>query len=124
VRKRKVTYPRPKTDTKRAPAPGVAGDPPARPTMATIDMRARIGRSGFAVGDHVRIIGQGLLSGERAVVEALSGGAILAAFVRTESGRTRRVRTIDLEPVADPGPPQQAQGSPSDQAGRQGPNKT
>ena len=124
MRKRKVTYPRPKTDTKRAPAPGVAGDLPTRPNMATIDMRARIGRSGFAVGDRVRIIGQGLLSGERAVVETLSGGAIPAAFVRTESGRTRRVRTIDLEPVADPAPPQQGQGSPSDPTGRQGPDKS
>ena len=123
MRKRKVTYPRPKTDTKRAPAPGVAGDPPLRPTMATIDMQARIGRSGFAVGDHVRIIGQGLLSGERAVVEALSGGAIPAAFVRTESGRTRRVRTIDLEPAVDPGSKRQDQGSPTDPPGTQGPNE-
>jgi hypothetical protein len=101
VRKRKVTYPVPKTATRRAPAPGVAGDQQARPQMATINMNARIGRSGFAVGDRVRIIGQGLLAGESAVVEALSGGVIPAALVRTESGKTRRIRTIDLEPAGD-----------------------
>ena len=31
----------------------------------------------------------------------MPGGLIPSALVRTEAGRTRRVRTIDLEPVAD-----------------------
>jgi hypothetical protein len=34
------------------------------------------------------------------VIERLTSGAIPSAVVRTEAGRTRQVRTIDLEPVA------------------------
>ena len=41
----------------------------------------------------------GLFEGEIAVVESLAGGLIPAALVRTEAGRARRARTIDLEPV-------------------------
>jgi hypothetical protein len=47
----------------------------------------------------VRIVGTGLYSGEAAVIETLVRGVIPAAQVRTEAGRTRRVRTIDLEPI-------------------------
>ena len=36
------------------------------------------------------------------VVERLVPGVIPAAMVRTESGKTRRVRTIDLSPLANP----------------------
>jgi len=53
------------------------------------------------VGDTVRIVGSGLYSGELATIDRLSvGGVIPTAVVRTEAGRTRQVRTIDLEPVA------------------------
>ena len=47
----------------------------------------------------VSIQGTGLYVGEVAVVESIAGGVIPAANVRTESGRTRRVRTIDLVPA-------------------------
>jgi len=47
----------------------------------------------------VRIAGAGLYSGEVATIERLTTGAIPSAVVRTEAGRTRQVRTIDLEPV-------------------------
>ena len=54
----------------------------------------------MSVGDRVRISGGGLYAGEVAVIEKLTSGVIPAALVRTEAGRTRQVRTIDLEPVA------------------------
>jgi hypothetical protein len=100
VRKRKVTYPVAKTATKRAPAPGAGPEPLyVRPTVASIDLSAAGGRGGLSVGDRVRIIGSGLYAGEPAVIERFAGGVIPAAHVRTESGRTRQVRTIDLEPI-------------------------
>ena len=98
MRKRKVNYPVAKTATKRAPAPGSDASF-VRPNLATIDPTARTGRSGLAVGDRVRIQAAGLYAGDIAIVESLGGGAIPAALVRTEAGRTRRVRTIDLVPV-------------------------
>ena len=67
--------------------------------MATIDLTAGSGRAGLAVGDRVRIAGGGLYSGEAAVIERLVAGVIPAALVRTEAGRSRQVRTIDLEPI-------------------------
>ncbi|HVM29435.1 MAG TPA: hypothetical protein VM305_01505 [Candidatus Limnocylindrales bacterium] len=70
-----------------------------RPNLATINMDAGKGRAGFAVGDRVRIGASGLYSGEMAVIEKLSSGVIPSALVRAESGGTRQVRTIDLEPV-------------------------
>jgi hypothetical protein len=70
-----------------------------------IDLKAGAGREGIKIGSKVRIIGTGLYSGEAAVVESLPGGVIPSALVRTEAGRTRRVRTIDLEPITDEGPP-------------------
>jgi hypothetical protein len=48
----------------------------------------------------VRIAGTGLYAGEAAVIERMSGGVIPTALVRTEAGRTRQVRTIDLEPIS------------------------
>jgi len=95
-----VTYPVAKTATKRAPAAGAGPEPVySRPTVASIDLTAAGGRGGLSVGDRVRIIGSGLYSGEPAVIERFAGGVIPAAHVRTESGRTRQVRTIDLEPI-------------------------
>ena len=68
--------------------------------VATIDLTAGKGRAGLAVGGRVRIAGTGLYSGEIAVIEKLVTGVIPQAVVRTEAGKTRQVRTIDLEPVA------------------------
>jgi len=64
---------------------------------------AGAGREGLQVGDTVQIIGTGLYSGELAVIEKLGGSVVPAATVRTEAGRSRQVRTIDLEPVAAEG---------------------
>jgi hypothetical protein len=69
------------------------------PTVAVINRQASTGRAGIEVGMRVTILGTGLYSGETAVVESIAGGVIPAANVRTEAGRTRRVRTIDLAPV-------------------------
>jgi hypothetical protein len=101
VRKRKVNYPPAKTANRPAPATGLPTDPPyVRPTVATIDLTAGKGRAGLTVGGRVRISGTGLYSGEIAVIEKLvTGGVIPSAVVRTEAGKSRQVRTIDLEPV-------------------------
>ncbi len=113
MRKRKVTYPPPKTANRPAPASGLPTDTPyVRPTVATIDLNAGKGRAGLTVGGRVRIAGTGLYAGEIAVIEKLVTGVIPQAVVRTEAGKTRQVRTIDLEPVA---PGTQASG-PSAQA--------
>jgi hypothetical protein len=60
---------------------------------------ASAGRQGITTGTRVRIVGAGLYSGENAVVETAPGGVIPSVLVRTEAGRTRRVRTIDLERI-------------------------
>lgn len=99
-RKRKVSYPPPRTATRQAPPPGVAGDPAyIRPTVVSINLDAASGRSDLKIGDRVRINGGGLYSGEAATIEKFAGGVIPAAVVRTEAGKTRQVRTIDLEPI-------------------------
>jgi len=67
--------------------------------VASINLSASAGRAGLKVGDRVRITGQGLYAGDIATIERLTSGAIPSAVVRTEAGRTRQVRTIDLEPV-------------------------
>jgi hypothetical protein len=66
--------------------------------VATINMGAMTGRADIAQGNRVQI-GSGLYAGEFAIVESVIGGVIPAAVVRTESGATRRVRTIDLAPA-------------------------
>ncbi len=100
-RKRKVTYPPPRTATRQAPPPGIVGGDPGyyRPTVVSIDVNAASGRSDLSVGDRVRINGGGLYSGEAATIERFAGGVIPAAVVRTDAGKTRQVRTIDLEPI-------------------------
>ncbi len=70
-----------------------------RTTVASINLSASKGREGLAIGDRVRIVGSGLYSGEAAVIEKLPASVIPTALVRTEAGRTRQVRTIDLEPI-------------------------
>jgi hypothetical protein len=96
TRKRRQYYP---------PARGSRGPAPAHvpqvtpPTVAVINRQAGTGRPGIKVGLRVTILGEGLYAGETAVVESITGGVIPAAMVRTEAGRTRRVRTVDLVPA-------------------------
>ena len=102
--KRKVNYPPARTAT-RQPRP--AGDPATtRRGPVTIETDAAKGRAGLKVGDRVRIIGTGMYTGEIAVIEKISNGVISSATVRTEAGRTRQARTVDLQPVGahDSGP--------------------
>lgn len=112
-RKRRTVYPPPRNAVRppRPGEPGGPGGPPigepyVRPTVASINLSASTGRAGLKVGDRVRINGTGLYSGETATIEKLTTGAIPSAVVRTEAGRTRQVRTIDLEPLSAPPPPQ------------------
>lgn len=99
ARKRKVSYPAPRTATRPQPAFGGSETTHVRPTVVSIDLAARTGQSGLSIGDRVRILGTGLYAGETAAIEGFAGGAVPAALVRTEAGRARRVRTIDLEPI-------------------------
>ena len=96
MRRRKVTYPPPKTATSGGSANPVI-DPRAAAAASrtvTINLQAMTGKA-VAVGTRVQIT-TGLYAGETAIVESLVNGVIPAAVVRTEAGRTRRVRTIDL----------------------------
>lgn len=99
TRKRKVFIPPKRTPPRVQPG----GDGTGRPAALTINLSALEGRAGLAVGDRVRILGSGLYAGETAVIERLAGGVVPSAGVRTEAGRTRTVRTIDLEPVGPNG---------------------
>lgn len=94
TRKRKVFIP-PK---KAPPRPGAGVGAP--PVGVSINTAALDGRQGLAIGDRVRIQGTGLYAGETAVIEKMAGGVVPAAVVRTEAGRSRTVRTVDLEPVS------------------------
>jgi hypothetical protein len=105
VPKRKVTYPPAKTANRPPPPTGLPDEAPyVRPTVAIIDVNAGKGRAGLSVGARVRITGSGLYSGEFAVIERMANGVIPSAVVRTEAGKTRQVRTIDLEPAPPAGP--------------------
>ncbi len=101
MRRRKVTYPQAKTATtggaKQTAADARAAAAAAR--VATINLSAMTGRTDVRQGSRVQI-STGLYAGEFAIVELVVGGVIPAALVRTEAGRTRRVRTVDLVPVA------------------------
>ncbi|MEA2549654.1 MAG: hypothetical protein QOE42_2252 [Chloroflexota bacterium] len=91
------------------------GEPYVRPTVASINLSASTGRAGLKIGDRVRINGTGLYTGEFATIEKLTTGAIPSAVVRTEAGRTRQVRTIDLEPAAATPPASAAPSAPAEQ---------
>lgn len=99
TRKRRPNYPPPRSS--KGPAPAYV-PPVTPPTVAVINSKAGAGRPGIEVGLRVTILGTGLYAGETAVVESVTGGVIPAATVRTEAGRTRRVRTIDLVPAPAP----------------------
>jgi len=95
ARKRKVAWtPRPS----RGPAPATAR-PATPPTVAIIDTKAGRGRADVLAGSRVLVSGTGPFAGETGVVERVIGGVIPAALVRTESGRSGRVRLVDCEPV-------------------------
>ena len=96
-RKRKVFYPTSRSSKAPAPAGGPAGYAPT--TVVSINLEAGVGRKDVVVGSRVTILGTGPYAGETAVVERLITSGIPAAVVRTEAGATRRVRTIDLQPV-------------------------
>ena len=72
--------------------------------VANINLQAMTGRADIAQGSRVQIA-SGLYAGEYAIVESVVGGVIPAAVVRTESGGSRRVRTIDLVPAPLDGTP-------------------
>jgi hypothetical protein len=96
ARKQRTYFPK----RNKGPAPA---DRPVitSPSLATINTAAGLGRPGLEPGSRVTILGNGLYAGELAVVERLVEGVIPAALVRTDAGRTRQVRTIDLEPITD-----------------------
>jgi len=97
ARRRKQTFPPPRNAPPPPPRPGAGPEPYVRPTVATMNAEAARGQKDLAVGARVRIIGTGLYAGEEAVIESLAGGVIPSAFVRTDDGRSRRVRAIDVE---------------------------
>jgi hypothetical protein len=99
TRKRRTNYPPPRSS--KGPAPAYV-PPVTPPTVAVINRQAGAGRPGIEVGLRVTILGTGLYAGETAIVESITSGVIPAATVRTEAGRTRRVRTIDLVPAPAP----------------------
>jgi len=101
MKRRKITYPVARTHTKGAPRAGAGPEVViVRPNLVSIDLLAGVGRQNLKVGGRVRIAGGGLYAGEEATIERLVAGVIPAATVRTDGGGTRRVRTIDLEPIA------------------------
>ena len=107
TRKKKVTYPPPKTASSGASAAAAAADARAAAAAArtvTINLQAMTGRAEIKPGVRVRIA-SGLYEGEIAVVESIAGGVIPAATVRTEAGRVRRARTVDLIPEPAPKEP-------------------
>ncbi len=100
MKKRRVNYPKARTANAPVRGAGLRGDSSSgRSTVATINQAALAGRDDLAIGDRVRIGGDGLYAGDVAIVDSLVGGLIPAAKVRTEDGRTRRVRAIDLERI-------------------------
>jgi hypothetical protein len=84
---------------KKSAGPRPDGAYQGPPPGVVINTAALGGRAGLGPGDRVRILGSGLYAGELAVIEKMAGGVVPAAVVRTEAGRKRTVRTVDLEPV-------------------------
>ncbi len=93
-----------RTATKPTRTVGLPGDPNyVRSTVATINLAALDRRDDLKIGGRVKIGGSGLYAGELALIESIIDGVIPAAMVRTDAGRTRRVRSVDLERVATEG---------------------
>jgi hypothetical protein len=113
MKKRRVDYPPARTANRPVRGAGLTGDRPmVRSTVAEINLQALDRRDDLNIGDYVRIGGDGLYAGEIAVVESIVGGLIPAAGVRTEAGKTRRVRAIDLQRVPKPQPNQAGADAP------------
>ncbi len=101
MRRRKVAYPPAKTATRGGADGAVArAAAAAAARVVSIDLAAMRGRGDVRPGMRVEIA-SGLFAGESAVVESLASGVIPAVVVRTASGRTRRVRAIDVVPLDD-----------------------
>jgi hypothetical protein len=103
LKRKKVFYPK-----SRPGAPGTPGAPDADARAAaaaartvSIDLGAATAGAGIRPGDRVQIQ-SGLYAGEMATVESVVGGVIPAAVVRTDAGRTRRARAIDIVRGAEP----------------------
>ena len=105
ARRQRTFYPPKKSATPAAPADRVP--PPLPRSVAVINLAAATGKAEIVVGARVLILGTGLYAGETAMVERLVTGVIPAAVVRTEAGRSRQVRTIDLQ-LLPPEKPQAA----------------
>lgn len=102
MKRKKVFYPKARPG---APAPPGTPGADARAAAAaartvSIDLTAIRGESKMRQGDRVRVQ-SGLYAGELATVESVIGGVIPAAVIRTDAGRTRRVRAVDLVPAGD-----------------------
>ena len=102
MKRKKVFYPKARPG---APAPPGAPGADARAAAAaartvSIDLNALGAGAGVRQGDRVQIK-SGLYAGELATVESVVGGVIPAAVIRTDAGRTRRVRAIDLVPSTE-----------------------
>ncbi len=98
MRRRRTVYPPAKTAT-RGGASSLEARAAAASRVVSIDPAAIRGRSGLLPGMRVEIM-DGLYAGQTATVESLAGGVIPAVVVRTQAGRTRRVRAIDVLPQA------------------------
>lgn len=97
MKRKKVFYPKARPG---APAPPGSPGADARAAAAaartvSIDLDAATAGAGIQLGDRVQIQ-TGLYAGEMATVESVVGGVIPAAVIRTDAGRTRRARAIDL----------------------------
>jgi hypothetical protein len=97
--RKKPFFPKAKTATGGpGSAPADARAAAAASRAVSINTTALRGESKVRRGDRVQIA-SGLYEGEFATVESLAGGVVPAVEVRTDAGRTRRVRAIDLVPA-------------------------
>ena len=95
--RRKTVYPQAKTSNR----PGMpSADTRSGPASRVVTIEPALSLDGHDLVRGQRIeIRSGLYAGETAVVESVAGGVIPAVVVRTEAGRTRRMRVIDLMPL-------------------------
>lgn len=96
TRKRRVFIPRSRSSKGPPPVARVQTTPT---TVAVINSAAPRGRDDLSIGLRVSIVGSGSSAGETGVVERLVAGVIPAAIVRTEAGKSRRIRMVDLVPI-------------------------
>src|SRR5215218_8386450 len=115
--RKKTFYPKARPG---APAPPGTPGAEARAAAAaartvSIDLGAMRAGQGIRQGDRVQIQ-SGLYAGELATVESVVGGVIPAALIRTDAGRSRRVRAIDLVPArtAPPATPPATEPKPAE----------